>query len=42
LEMPETTKLASLLSPHGVPPWLVTLQELDQAISKLVVAANGN
>ena len=37
LEMPETTKLASLLSPLGIPPWLVTMEELDQAISKLVV-----
>ena len=37
LEMPETTKLASLMSPLGIPPWLVTMEELDQAISKLVV-----
>jgi len=36
LEMPETTRLASLLSRHGIPPWLVTFEELDQAIGELV------
>jgi energy-coupling factor transport system ATP-binding protein len=36
LEMPETARLASLLSRHGLPPWLVTFDELDQAIGRLV------
>lgn len=36
LEMPETTRLASLMSQHGVPSWLVTIDELDQAIGRLV------
>lgn len=38
LEMPETTRVASLLSRHGIPPWLVTFDELDQAVGKLVGA----
>ena len=42
LEMPETTKLAALLSPYGVPPWLVTMDEMDEAISKIVVTSNGD
>jgi len=36
LEMPETTRLASLMSGHGIPRWLVTYDELDQAIGRLV------
>jgi len=36
LEMPETTRLASLMSGHGIPAWLVTFDELDQAIGGLV------
>ncbi len=42
LEMPETTRLAALLSRHGVPPWLVTMEELDDAIGQLVEASHGN
>lgn len=42
LEMPETTKLAALLSPYGVPPWLVTMDAMDDAISKIVVTLNGD
>jgi energy-coupling factor transporter ATP-binding protein EcfA2 len=42
LEMPETTKLAALLSPYGVPPWLVTMEAMDEAISKIVVTSNGD
>jgi energy-coupling factor transporter ATP-binding protein EcfA2 len=42
LEMPETTKLASLMSPYGIPSWLVTMDELDQAINKLVMKSNGD
>jgi energy-coupling factor transport system ATP-binding protein len=36
LEMPETTRLASLLSRHGISAWLVTIEELDRAIDELV------
>ena len=42
LEMPETTRLASMMEVHGVPPWLVTMEELDNAISKLAAAAHGD
>jgi energy-coupling factor transport system ATP-binding protein len=42
LEMPETTRLASLLSQHGVPPWLTTMEELDLAIGRLLEAPHGN
>jgi len=38
LEMPEITRLASLMSRHGIPPWLVTMEALDQAIAKMVEA----
>ncbi len=38
LEMPEITRLASLMSRHGIPPWLVTMEALDQAIAKVVEA----
>ena len=41
LEMPEITRLASLMSRHGIPPWLVTMEALDQAIAKVVEASNG-
>ena len=42
LEMPETTRLASLMSKHGVPQGLVTLESLEDAVSKLVEGSNGN
>ncbi|NIW44742.1 MAG: ATP-binding cassette domain-containing protein [candidate division Zixibacteria bacterium] len=42
LEMPETTRLASLMSAHGIPPWLVTTEELELAIEKLLESSNGN
>jgi len=42
LEMPQTTRLASLMSRHGILPWLVTMEALDQAISKLVETSNGH
>lgn len=43
LEMPQTTRLASLMSRHGIPPWLVTMEALDQAIGKLVeTSSNGH
>ena len=42
LEMPETTRLASLMNHYGIPPWLVTMEALDQAIGKLVEISNGD
>jgi energy-coupling factor transporter ATP-binding protein EcfA2 len=42
LELPQTTRLASLLSRHGVPPWLVTTEQLDHAIGALVEASHDN
>ena len=38
LEMPESTRLANLLRPHGVPGWLVEQSELDRAIQALIGA----
>jgi len=42
LEMPETTRLASLMSHHGIPPWLVKVDDLELAIEKLLGVSNGN
>jgi energy-coupling factor transport system ATP-binding protein len=42
LEMPQTTRLASFMNPHGIPSWLVTLDELDHAIGRLVEVSHGN
>lgn len=42
LDMPDTTKLAYKLSEHGVPAWLVTVEELGGALRQLVEASNGN
>jgi energy-coupling factor transporter ATP-binding protein EcfA2 len=42
LDLPDTTKLAHKLSKHGVPAWLVTVEELEGALHQLVEASNGN
>ena len=36
LDLPATTKLASQLGPHGVAPWLVTVEELEAALEQIV------
>jgi energy-coupling factor transporter ATP-binding protein EcfA2 len=36
LELPDTTKLAKLLSKHGVPPWLATFDALEKALDQLL------
>lgn len=36
LELPDTTKLAVLLSKHGVPPWLATYDALELALDRLL------
>jgi ABC-type multidrug transport system ATPase subunit len=41
LDLPQTTRLAVELSPYGVPPWLVTVEQLEQAVRSLVEDANG-
>jgi energy-coupling factor transport system ATP-binding protein len=38
LDMPDTTKLATLLAPHGVSPWLVTYEDLAQAVDQMLEA----
>jgi energy-coupling factor transport system ATP-binding protein len=38
LDLPDTTKLATLLAPYGVSPWLVTYEDLAQAIDKMLEA----
>lgn len=42
LALPDTTRLANRLSRHGVPPWLVTVEELDSALGQLVEGPNGH
>lgn len=36
LDLPDTTKLAVLLSKHGVPPWLATYSALEKALVGLL------
>jgi energy-coupling factor transport system ATP-binding protein len=38
LELPDTTKLASLLARHGVSPWLVTYEDLAHAVDEMLEA----
>jgi len=35
LELPPITQLANDLAPHGVPPWLVTVEEMEQVLHNL-------
>jgi energy-coupling factor transporter ATP-binding protein EcfA2 len=42
LELPDTTKLAVLLSKHGVPPWLATYDELAGALDLLLEASHAH
>jgi energy-coupling factor transport system ATP-binding protein len=42
LEPPETTRLAALLAPYGVPPWLSTFDELSDALHTLVDRTDGD
>ncbi len=42
LEPPHTTRLAKLLSPHGVQPWLSSYEELAQALADLTGLRHGD
>jgi hypothetical protein len=42
LDLPATTKLASQLGPHGVAPWLVTIEELEAALEQIVERPDGH
>lgn len=42
LALPDTTRLANRLSEHGVPPWLVTVEELEEALGQLVEQSHGH
>jgi energy-coupling factor transport system ATP-binding protein len=42
LDLPDTTKLATKLSEHGVPPWLVKTEDLEQALDQLVESSDGH
>ena len=42
LDLPDTTKLAVLLSKHGVPPWLATYTELEKAVDRLLEASRAH
>lgn len=42
LALPDTTRLANRLSERGVPPWLVTVEELEDALGQLVEHSHGH
>ncbi len=42
LDLPETTKLAIRLSKHGTPPWLVSMEDVEESLRHLLEASNGN
>lgn len=42
LDLPDITKLAFKLSKHGVPPWLVTVEQIEQVLDQLVEPTNGH
>jgi len=42
LEPPETTRLAALLAPYGVPPWISTFDQLSEALRILVEPTDGD
>jgi len=42
LDLPDTTKVALMLSKHGVPPWIVTYEDLERSVRRLLEASNGH
>jgi energy-coupling factor transport system ATP-binding protein len=42
LDLPDVTKLAFQLRKHGIPPWLVKIEEFESALVQLVEVPNGN
>lgn len=42
LELPSITRLANSLRANGVPPWLVTAEEMEDALIKLMRVSNDN
>jgi len=42
LDLPDITKLALQLRKHGIPPWIIKYDELEDAIQQLVEASHGH
>lgn len=42
LELPPVTRLARLLEPHGVPPWISDYEQLESTLKRLIGSANGH
>ena len=42
LDLPETTKLAIHLNKHGVPRWLVSMEDIEDSLRQLLGSTNGN
>ena len=42
LDLPDITKLALKLRPHGVPPWTIRYEQLEQYLQKLVEVPHGD
>jgi energy-coupling factor transporter ATP-binding protein EcfA2 len=42
LDLPDTTRLATSLREYGIPPWLVSYEDLEKSLHELVEAENGN
>lgn len=42
LELPDITKLALALQKHGIPPWTITYEQMEDYLQRLVEAPHGN
>jgi hypothetical protein len=40
LDLPEVTKIAGHFSKHGVPPWLVSIDDLISSIQNILPTTN--
>lgn len=42
LELPDITKLALQLHRHGIPPWTITYEQMEEYLQQLVEVPHGN
>jgi energy-coupling factor transport system ATP-binding protein len=42
LDLPDITKLALRLRPHGVPPWTISYEQLEDFLQQLIEASHGD
>ena len=42
LDLPDITKLALQLRPHGIPPWTIKYEQLEHYLGQLVEASHGD